>query len=156
MSIEIRVCEPSDVLALDWSGENIYRDHFANQFARQQAGDATIFIAVEAEDVVGRVIADLEYGDPEEMWVLGLEVRESHRRQGIATSLMKIAERAARQQQATCLRLTVAKSNRAAQQLYNRLGYRSVGEDTSPGLKDKQGRYLAAPEPRWILERKLG
>ncbi len=156
MSIEIRVCKPSDVLALDWSDENIYRDHFANQFARQQAGDATIFIAVAAEFLVGRVIADLEYGEPDEMWVLGLEVRESHRRQGIATLLMQTTEREARRQGALRLRLTVAKTNQAAQQLYKLLGYQSVGEDTSPGLKDKQGRYLAAPEPRWILERKLG
>lgn len=156
MSFEIRVCEPSNVLALDWSGANIYRDHFANQFARQQAGDATIFIALADDHLVGRVIADFEYGEPDEMWVLGLEVREGHRRQGIATSLMQVAEQEARQKKAERLLLTVAKSNHVAQQLYTNLGYENVGEDTSPGLKDKQGRYLAAPEPRWILERKLG
>lgn len=155
MAIEIRVCQASDVSALDWSAEQIYRDHFANQFARQEAGDATVFIALEGNQVVGRIIADVEYGEADEVWVLGLEVRSTHRRQGIASSLMQVVESLARERQADRIRLNVAKTNGGAQKLYERLGYGCVGEDLSPGLKDKQGNYLAAPEARWILERKL-
>jgi len=155
MAIEIRVCQKSDVAALDWSAEQIYREHFANQFARQEAGDATVFIALQGNYVVGRIIADVEFGESDEVWVLGLEVRSTHRRLGIASSLMQTVEKLARQREAVRIRLNVAKTNAGAQKLYERLGYCQVGKDLSPGLKDRQGNYLAKPEPRWILERKL-
>ncbi len=155
MAIEIRICKPSDVPSLDWSTQQVYRDHFTKQFARQQTGEAIVYVAVDSGEIVGRIVVDLQYGDDDEVWVLGLEVRSSHLRQGLATSLMRVAETVARERNAIRLRLTVAKTNDVAQKLYERLDYRRVGEDMSPGVKDRQGRITVAGEPRWILERML-
>jgi ribosomal protein S18 acetylase RimI-like enzyme len=63
-----------------------------------------------------------------EAMVHALEVRESHRRQGLGESLLHAAANWAAEQGATRLSLVVTRQNAAARALYTRLGMQVVGQ----------------------------
>lgn len=63
-----------------------------------------------------------------EAMVHALDVRESHRRQGLGTRLLHAAANWAADQGATRLSLVVTRQNAAARALYARLGMQVVGE----------------------------
>jgi ribosomal protein S18 acetylase RimI-like enzyme len=155
-SMQIRECEAADTARLDWSPNQLYREHFEKQFARQEQDETLVLLAAGGSGLVGRIIIDFAEGDADQAWVYALGVKEPHRRQGVATALMHAAAQEARRRGATRLCLTVEKSNAGAIAFYERLGLARTGEDVSEGLQDKAGRVIDAPAPRWILEWRLG
>lgn len=60
--------------------------------------------------------------------VIGIAVKEDFRRRGIAKALLSAAEEHLKKQGAYLLNLEVRKSNLAAQCLYEKLGFSTVGE----------------------------
>jgi ribosomal protein S18 acetylase RimI-like enzyme len=69
--------------------------------------------------------AHLAWTDPPELQ--DVEVRESYRRQGVATTLIRAAEAAARRRGCSRLRVTVSEDNDRARALYEGLGYADAG-----------------------------
>lgn len=149
--MQIRRCEAADAKCLDWSPQQHYQEHFEKQFNRQRNGETAVLVAVDSGQLIGRVILDIAEGEPDEMWVYALAVKEAHRRRGVGTALMHAAAGEARRIGAVHLCLTVEKANMPAIALYDRLGLIRTGEDMGPGLKDRAGRVIHPPAPRWVL-----
>jgi ribosomal protein S18 acetylase RimI-like enzyme len=91
--------------------------------ARLHQGNGFYLVAWDGEEPVGH--AHLALTDPPEMQ--DVEVRETHRRRGIASALTAAVESEARVHGAQELRTTVSVDNAGAQAVYRRLGFADTG-----------------------------
>lgn len=91
--------------------------------ARLHQGDGFYLVAWDGDEPVGH--AHLALTDPPEMQ--DVEVRETHRRRGVASALTAAAEVHARAHGARELQVTVSVDNRGAQAVYRRLGFVDSG-----------------------------
>ena len=97
------------------------------------SGDAAVFVAEEAERLVG-VVSVRVYETPPDPAMVPLRrghvemlvVSAAHRRRGVGALLMEEVARWARRQGAVELVLTVWAGNAAAEAFYARLGYREL------------------------------
>lgn len=115
--------------------------------------DGDVVVAEVAGDVVG--IARVTMLSPAEAWLQAVRVHLDHRQGGIGLALGTWAIEWAIEQQALVMRLAVENWNRAAQSLFEKLGFRSesrwvgvergVGEN-SPVPAGNGGRRIMAPE----------
>lgn len=96
----------------------------ARDISRMLANPAAIALAASNSNIVGFVLAWAAAGDGE---ILTIAVTPSHRRRGLAASLLKALAPAAAERGAVALHLDVAETNIAARALYGKLGYRQVG-----------------------------
>jgi ribosomal protein S18 acetylase RimI-like enzyme len=85
---------------------------------------SSVFVAAAFGTVLGYVAAQFRRGELARIY--SLAVMRGVRGCGIGGALMRRAERAARAQGATRLRLEVRRSNRRARALYRALGYRKL------------------------------
>jgi GNAT superfamily N-acetyltransferase len=98
---------------------------------RQSQGQAQLFLAHDADVVVGMVIVSLE--DAYRFRIFGRRIANingtyvvpTHRRRGIAKQLMDLAIEWARQQKCTIVRLRTSEEGRP---LYNNLGFKPSPE----------------------------
>jgi ribosomal protein S18 acetylase RimI-like enzyme len=70
--------------------------------------------------------------------------------------MMQVIESDLRRRGYSCVTLNVGQENHAARRLYERLGYRVVGDD--PGrwhYIDDKGRQQQVVEPAWRMEKQL-
>ena len=116
-----------------------------------RAGRSTILVAVRDDAPVG--VAQLLHADIPEVCNVG--VLAAHRRQGIAAVLMHEAERRARP--VGRVRLGVGVDNPEARRLYERLGYRGLGErvTTTYEYVDADGVRRTATETDEWMEKDL-
>jgi len=91
--------------------------------ARLHQGDGFYLVAWDGDEPVGH--AHLALTDPPEMQ--DVEVRETHRRRGVASALTAAVESQARAHGARELRITVSVDNHGAQAVYRRLGFADSG-----------------------------
>jgi GNAT superfamily N-acetyltransferase len=91
---------------------------------RLHQGDGSYLVAWEGATPVGHL--HLARSSPPE--IQDLTVLDSHRRRGVATSLLAAAEDACRDLGHDQVSVTVSVDNAVAQALYERLGYRDTGE----------------------------
>jgi [ribosomal protein S18]-alanine N-acetyltransferase len=91
--------------------------------ARLHQGNGLYLIAWAGSTPVGH--AHLALTDPPEMQ--DVDVRESHRRRGIASALTAAVEAEARARGHATLRVTVSANSPGAQALYRRLGFSDTG-----------------------------
>jgi GNAT superfamily N-acetyltransferase len=94
--------------------------------ARLEQSDSEIFLALDDAMAVGftQLYPSFSSIAMRPIWVLNdLFVVESARKMGVARSLLKAAERFARKTKAARLVLATANDNRAAQALYEKLGW---------------------------------
>jgi ribosomal protein S18 acetylase RimI-like enzyme len=101
------------------------RDFIQNRF---KANDSYIFLATDKETELGvgfvQLYPSLSSLSMQRILILNdLYVSESHRRQGLARTLMKTAESFARENNAVSLSLSTALNNSGAQRLYESEGY---------------------------------
>ena len=117
-----------------------------------RSGRSTLLVALRDGEAVG--VAQLVHHKIPEICNVG--VPEAHRGQGIGTALMSEAEDRARP--AGRLRLSVGIDNPAARRLYERLGYRPLGEQitTTYEYVDADGVRRTATETDEIMEKDLG
>jgi ribosomal protein S18 acetylase RimI-like enzyme len=132
-----------------------YREQLTRHFIAAAAGDGAVMVAESDAKVVGRAFLE-RWGDPPAAWLGGLLVEEEHRRRGVATAIVHYAEERAVELGYRELRLSVDKDNAPAQALYDGLGYKRVGEDTSAGLVLSDGTVVHPPEAVWVMVRELG
>jgi len=126
----------------------IERDCFPNPwppsaFALALAAPDLLFLGI-GENLLGYVIAAI---DDDEVLVANLAVASEARRQGAGTALLDAAIDWARSRGATRCRLDVRRSNAAAIALYERHGFRVVGE--------QPGYYTSPPEDALIMRLEL-
>jgi ribosomal protein S18 acetylase RimI-like enzyme len=131
-----------------------YREQLTRHFIAAAGGDGAVVVAELDARVVGRAFVE-RWGDPPAAWLGGLVVDEEHRREGVATAIVHYAEQRAADLGYRELRLSVGKDNPAAQALYDGLGYKAVGEDTSAGLVSSDGTVVHPPEAVWVMVREL-
>ena len=94
--------------------------------ARLEQGDSAIFLTLDKSKALGftQLYPSFSSIAMRPIWVLNdLFVVESARKMGVARSLLKEAERFARATNAARLVLATANDNRAAQALYEKLGW---------------------------------
>jgi ribosomal protein S18 acetylase RimI-like enzyme len=91
--------------------------------ARLGQGDGFYLVAWDGDEPVGH--AHLALTDPPEMQ--DVEVRESHRRRGVASALSTAVESEARRRGDRSLRVTVSVEGEGPQALYRSLGFAETG-----------------------------
>jgi GNAT superfamily N-acetyltransferase len=91
--------------------------------ARLHQGNGSYLVAWDGDEPVGH--AHLALSDPPELQ--DVEVRESHRRRGVASALCAAAEAEARAAGYSMLQVTVSARSPGAQALYRRLGFTDSG-----------------------------
>ncbi len=91
--------------------------------ARLHSGPGLYLVAWDGSEPVGH--AHLALTDPPEMQ--DVEVRETHRRRGIASALTAAVEAEARARGHATLRVTVSVNSPDAQALYRKLGFADTG-----------------------------
>lgn len=116
-----------------------------------RAGRSTVLVALRENTPLG--VAQLIHRAIPEVCNVG--VPEEHRGPGIGTALMREAERRARP--ARRLRLGVGVDNPRARRLYERLGYRLLGEQvtTTYEFVDAEGVRRSATETDETMEKDL-
>lgn len=116
-----------------------------------RTGRSTLLVALRDDAPVG--VAQLVHREPPEICNVG--VPEKQRGQGIGTALMREAERQA--QPAGRLQLGVGVDNPRARRLYERLGYRLLGEQVTTTYEyvDAGGVRRSATETDEIMEKDL-
>jgi ribosomal protein S18 acetylase RimI-like enzyme len=89
-------------------------------------------------------------------YLYAFRVRPEYRNQGIGGELMQAAENALRERAFNRAVIAVAKTNERARNLYEKMGYRKIGDD--PGrwsYLDHEGNLRHITEPAYILEKEL-
>ncbi len=117
-------------------------------------GLGAVLVAEADGSIVGRGFIE-RWGKPQCAWLGGLVVDPEHQRQGIATALLAAAEARTLALGYRSLYLTVGKQNDRALPLYDKNGYRRIGEDRSSGLVAADGTVVHPAEPVWVMRKVL-
>jgi ribosomal protein S18 acetylase RimI-like enzyme len=157
LPVQIRPCREQDLPALEWFGlETDYRDYMARGYRRQQTGELVFLVAEANGFPVAKIWIDLRVDPPHAALLSALDVMPCFRNLGLATRLIGVAEERARAARRDIARMTVAQDNPRARRLYERLGYRSVGQDQAvyDGVSP-DGRPIHHDEAVWVMEKSL-
>jgi ribosomal protein S18 acetylase RimI-like enzyme len=121
---------------------------WAGSLAAAARGERVVFGAFDGETLVGTVtlLLDCPPNQPHRAEVAKLMTRVGHRGRGVATALMRAAERAAVERSRTLLVLDTA-ADGGASPLYEGLGFTLVGEIPDYALKPHGG--LTATRVYW-------
>ena len=139
----IRLAEEVDVPALaaieassHVGGGNWNTAQVAEELYRERA---TVLVEDRDGETAGWIVT--WHVPPDELHILEVAVSPDHRRQGIATSLLRAALGVEYRQDAMVALLEVRESNTAAKELYEKLGFEVVG--TRPRFySDGEGAIL--------------
>ena len=143
VAIVIRAARPSDkrairaICARIWGAHDYVVDVF-DEWVRDRRG--RLWVAVVDDDVVG--IAKLSI-DGDEAWLHGLRVDPRHRRQGIATALLRHRLDRARRLGARVARLDTERRNTAVKRMMRRHRFSAIAR-----VSYYDARALAVPPPR--------
>jgi ribosomal protein S18 acetylase RimI-like enzyme len=163
--VVIRVLREEDLPALEWEGEyKHFRNLYRRTYEEMLEGVRLMMVAVcsATDEVVGQVFLQYSSGDPRfadgrtRGYIYALRVKGPYQNQGIGAHLIREAEAKLRQKGMRVATIGVAKSNAAAQRLYERLGYHVLGEDAGRWTYlDERGNLREVNEPSWLMERPL-
>ena len=160
----IRQAVEADLPALEWDGEYT---HFRRLYADVYNGvihhNALMWIAeLPGTGLVGQLFISLissrfELADGQtRAYVYGFRVKPDYRSQGVGTAMMEIIEEDLHRRGFSRVTLNVSKENTSARRLYERLGYRVVGNEAGRwSYIDDQGRRQEVHEPAWRMEKLL-
>jgi ribosomal-protein-alanine N-acetyltransferase len=85
--------------------------------------------AIEQDQIVGFVIGTIYYERAELTGhILTIDIRETHRRKGVGTTLLQEMEKQFKEQGVTACRLEVREDNIPAIKFYEKLGYKKIAE----------------------------
>jgi ribosomal protein S18 acetylase RimI-like enzyme len=161
----IRTLEESDLPALEWNGEYAhFRRLFRQAYEDMRAGSRLLLVLerLPAAAIIGQVFiqwssSDFRLADGTGRgYLYALRVQPDYRGRGLGTRLLRAAEDSLRAHRMRYASIGVEKTNLRARALYERLGYRLIGED--PGrwsYIDHRGEQQEVSEPAWLLEKKL-
>ena len=161
--ITLRTATPDDLPKLEWYGQYAhFRNLFHRAFHEQQRGKRCMLLADSNNFPIGHIFIQFLEPDPTREhpdgrgYLYAFRVMEMFRGYGIGTQLLLAAENLIRQRDLTWATIAVAKENRRAQQLYERLGYQVTGDDEGRWqYLDHQGKIRQVHEPCWLLRKQV-
>jgi ribosomal protein S18 acetylase RimI-like enzyme len=114
---------------------------------RQMMDIGHLLLAAEdcSGEIIGYTVGAIEMGN-KRGWILALAVQNANRRQGIATKLTNYIIEMLDDLGATSIVLTVDPDNRAAINLYRKMGFCKVGEESD---------YFGPGEARMTMKKEL-
>lgn len=162
-TVQLRLAAREDLEKLEWFGQYAhYRTLYARTYEDQLRGRRLMLLALINDFPIGQIFIHLNDAEVAPSYrqargyVYSLRVMEPFRGQGIGTRLILHAEQLLRERGYRWVLIAVAKTNRRARSLYERLGYVVYGDD--PGrwsYVDHQGKVRQVEEPSWMLQRRL-
>ncbi|MBI2938885.1 MAG: GNAT family N-acetyltransferase [Chloroflexi bacterium] len=161
--VTIRDVEPDDLRHLTWFGAlDDFRDTIQKNYRAHQQGRLRYLIADLQGFPVGQTVvaferpADMPPDDGAAAYLYAIRVLAPLRSVGIGTALARAAEQVARERGCQRVRLTVQTVNTSALALYERLGYRAIGQVVSEwSYTDAHGRLQKINEPVFVMERAI-
>ncbi|HLF90552.1 MAG TPA: GNAT family N-acetyltransferase [Anaerolineales bacterium] len=161
--VRVRHLKCADLPALEWEGEYThFRPMFERAYRRTETGEAVVWVADYARQLVGQVFVQLRSGrnglvdGRTRAYVYAVRVRSAYRNLGLGSRLMYVVENDLIWRGYECATLNVARDNPDAQRFYERLGYRVVGEEDGRwSYTDHLGVTHLVHEPAWRMEKVL-
>lgn len=129
--VTCRLLETRDIEAfLNWRGGDEYLNRVLwDAIGEHLKGKRFVFLALSSDDIIGTVTLVTQHSDPdladgnETVYIEALEIKESHRRQSVATQLMSSLQKLALEHQFTRLTVMVEPWNKAALHFFSRVGF---------------------------------
>ncbi len=158
LKIQIRPCVPADLPKLEWFG--LYTDQRAlatRALQRRRKGENMMLVADLRGFPVGQLWIDLAVRAPQPIGVLwALRVFPLLRGGGVGTQLIQAGERLLTAKGFSEAELGVEKANPRPRRLYERLGYRHIGDACEEyGYLTSDGREVREVADQWILRKPL-
>lgn len=121
--IHVRDAESQDLRSVYEIAQNSFKDPYPLRLIRHihSTNPEGFLVAEIDESIVGYLIGIVRWGNVGH--VLAIAVDESHRREGVGTSLMINALERLRKHGASQVKLEVRAGNEGAQKFYERLGF---------------------------------
>lgn len=156
LPITIRAAERADLPALEWFGHQRHlAPHIAAVLDRRDHDEAELLVAEANGFPVGRIGIDYTRR-PGKALLWTFAVIPNLQRLGIGTALIRAGEAAAAARGLTTVEIDVGKDNPGAQALYERLGYKVVGEEqASWSYVDDDGNRVVVVDDDWVLRKRL-
>lgn len=161
--IVIRTAAETDLPAMEWEGDyRRFRNMYRRAFSESLLGQRLLLVAEQDREIIGQIFVQLRSdprlpaNDPSMGYLYALRVRPQHRGRGVGTQLIGEAERQLVERGFRKVLIAVSMENDKARRLYQRLGYRVVGED--PGewtYVDDEGNLREVHEPAFLMEKHL-
>lgn len=160
----IRPLVKKDLQALEWNGEfTHFRRLYADSYERMLNGENLMWVAeLPGTGIIGQVFIQFICGQPEladgrnRAYFYSFRVQPAFRNLGLGSLMIKTIEEDLRQRGFSFLTLNVAKDNPRARELYERHGFKVIGQE--PGIwsyLDHEGHLRYVNEPAWRMEKEL-
>lgn len=154
----------SDLPALEWNGQyRHFRQIYQDIYMLSMRGEAMIWVAELTDiDLIGQMLVQLKSARSELAdgktcaYIFGFRIKPDYRNYGIGSQMMTRVEEDLKLKGYERILLNVNHDNEKARCLYERLGYRVIGEE--PGIWsyiDDKGKRRDVNEPAWRMEKKL-
>lgn len=161
--INFRIAVREDVPKLEWFGQfTHFRSLIRRAYREQLRGRRLMLVADFNGFPIAQVFIQLESTNSDiadgisRAYLYSFRVMELFQGRGIGTRLLQEAEAILIEREFDSATLSVAKDNEKALRLYQRNGYRIVGQD--PGrwnYVDQYGITRHVEEPCWVMEKTL-
>ncbi len=164
LAVAFRLATYSDLPKLEWYGQYT---HFRALFRRtyqEQLQHRRLMLVADCNDFpIGHVFIQLSSGAEPNMadgrrraYLYSLRVMDMFQGQGLGSRLVAEAEVLAADAGFRWVTIAAAKDNPRARRLYERLGYRTFGEDEGKwNYLDHENRMRYVHEPCWVLEKRI-
>jgi ribosomal protein S18 acetylase RimI-like enzyme len=155
--LRIRPARQADLDHLLWSGEHL-RANRQQILDRQARGEAVVLLPTLDDEPIGHMAVDVvRLRDQGGVYLYWLHIRDEFQRNGIGTAVINRAEQVAQEHGRTFSEIAVEKTNTGARRLYERLGYRLVGERLDTWIADQaDGEHVEVVDDCWVLRKTLG
>jgi ribosomal protein S18 acetylase RimI-like enzyme len=163
---QVRPLAEGDLPALEWDGEFVrFRRLFRQAYEEMLVGSRLMLVMERKStgEIVGQVFiqwssSDARFADGRQRgYLYALRVKPEYRERGLGTRLLWEAEDILLRRGMRKASIGVEKNNPRARALYERYGFRIVGDD--PGrwsFVDHEGVLQEVVEPAWLMEKNLG
>jgi len=164
--LKIRPVKKEDLQALEWEGEyRKYRRMYADIFYSTLLQKSLMWVVeMEGSGIIGQAFVILrstelisaERDGKRRAYLFGFRIREAWRNLGVGSYLMAFVEEDLSKRGYDMITLNVAKENRDALRLYQRLGYKIVGSHAGKwSYIDDQGVLQHVKEPSYRMIKRI-
>lgn len=158
LEIALRPARRDDLPALEWWGWfSAQRGIIRSTFDAQERGDGIFLVADSGGFPIGQAWVDLRLhsGRPAAL-LWAVRVIPGLRGLGIGRRLIEACEALVRERGIAAIEISAEKDDPSVRRLYERLGYRLVGEyRATQRYTDPAGRAAEMPLDQWVLEKRL-